>query len=418
VLTTALRVLVRCWPALLAWFLLGWTVRALIIRGAGYLLNVDENFGLLLLPLAILAQLAAFVGMFLAIRRELPHVLRAGQAEPGSRGPLPDAVGAVSATRQWRSTVVAAILPFFLLYIAWNLVRDDGIDLYAASLYQDNFGTADSLASSNYYASVVIMVIAFAARWLLGRFAARLPPWTTLVVAYLEAVWAFIFLFLIRDLLGLLGAWLATRRMFAGLVDAWADVRENFAWIGVIGDGVGWVWAQIGTLVGLPLAWLAFAAIIYFGTMPRTAQPGPAVGRAATERWARMPAWMRRIGSALSAGVLDRWRPVVLAARLIWRAGPITMGTYLLAFAIITAASEWLRMLVYRLVGPHNVGWWFGASDVIELAIDAVLAVVQICVVAAAFDHALRSDTAENLVDDAGDAVSSAAAPAVAPPTR
>jgi hypothetical protein len=38
--------------------------------------------------------------------------------------------------------------------------------------------------------------------------------------------------------------------------------------------------------------------------------------------------------------------------------------------------------------------------------------VLQVALVAAAFDHALRSDAAEELVDEAGDAVSAAAAPA------
>ena len=61
--------------------------------------------------------------------------------------------------------------------------------------------------------------------------------------------------------------------------------------------------------------------------------------------------------------------------------------------------------------------WWFGASDGFELAVDAVVAVLQIAVVAAAFDHALRTDAAADLVDRAGDAVSSAAAPAAERPT-
>ena len=411
-LTTALRVLVRCWPALLAWFLLGWTVRALIIRGASYLLNIDENIAFLFLPLAILAQLAAFVGMFFAVRRELPHVNRADVPDVGETP--------VAATRQWRETLVAAILPFFLLYVAWDLIHDDVIDLYFASLSQDNFGANESLGDEITTASIVILIVAFAVRWVLGRFAARLPRWVNLIATYFEAVWVFVALSLIRHAIGILADWLSTRRMFAGLVDWWAQVRETFAWLGVIGDGIGWVWAQIGTLVGLPLAWLAFAAIIYFGTMPRSSRPQPTAARAAraaTERWARMPVWARRIGTALSAGILDRWRPVALAARLIWRSGPIAMGSYLLAFAVITAASEWLSMLLYRLVGPHEIGWWYGASDAIELGVDAVLAVLQVCVVAAAFDHALRSDEAEKLVDEAGDAVSSAAAPAGVRPT-
>lgn len=406
-LYTALRVLARCWPALVAWFLVGWTIRALVIRGGGYLLNIDENFGLLVLPLAILAMLAAYVGMFLAVRRELPHL---GRVDDIERGEV-----AVTPLRQWRDSLLAAILPFFLLYVAWNLIRDDGIDLYFASTLQENFGQNSNFDSIT-PVSITIIVVAFSLRWLLGRFSQRLPRWTNLLATYLEALWVLVALFTLKDLILTAQEWLSTRRMFAWAVDGWAELRETFAWIGTIGDGIGWVISQFGTVVGLPLAWLAFASIIYFGTMPRSVRPEAASVRAASERWSRLPLWVRRVGTVVSAGVLDRWRPVALAARLIWRSGPITLGTFLLAFAVTTAAGAWLRLVAYRLLGPHDTGWWMGASDVVELGLDAIVAVLQVVLVAAAFDTALRSDAAEEIVDDAGDAVSSAAAPAARPP--
>jgi hypothetical protein len=409
VLYTALRVLTRCWPALLAWFLLGWTIRALIIRGGGYLLNIDENFGLLVLPLAILAMLAGYVGMFLAVRRELPHLGRLDDVERGEIAATP--------VRKWRDSLLAAILPFFLLYVAWNLIRDDVTDLFFASTQQENFWDKEASDGSIPIASLVILGVAFVLRWLLGRFASRLPRWTSILATYLEAVWVLVALFTVRELLAGFGGWLSTRRMFAWAVDGWAAIREAFAWIGVIGDGIAWAVSQVGTLIGLPLAWLAIASIVYFGTMPRSTRPGLATVRAASERWSRLPVWVRRLGSALTSGFADRWRPVSLAARLIWRSGPIAMGTYLLAFAVITAGSEWLRLLVYQALGPHETGWWMGASDAVELGVDAAIAVLQVAVVAAAFDHALRSDAAEDLVEDAGDAVSSAATPAADRPS-
>ncbi|MGV3713007.1 hypothetical protein [Pseudolysinimonas sp.] len=406
-LYTALRVLARCWPALLLWFLLGWTIRALILRGGGYLLNIDENFGLLVLPLAVLAMLAAYVGMFLSVRRELPHL---GIADDVERGEV-----AAKPVTQWRDSLLAAILPFFLLYVAWNLVRADTVDLYFASLSQDNFGTNDPTESIT-PVSVTIIVVAFTIRWLLGRFSARLPRWTTLLATYFEALWVLVALGVIRDILVVVGAWFSTRQMFGWAVDWWAGIREAFAWIGVIGDAFGWIVSQVGTVVGLPLAWLAFASIIYFGTMPRSVRPAPASARSASERWSRLPVWVRAAGTAVVSGVLDRWRPVALAARLIWRSGPIALGAFLLAFALTTAGGEWLRMLAYRLLGPHETNWWYGASDVVGLGVATVVAVLQVALVAAAFDHALRSDAAQELVEDAGDAVSSAAAPAAAPP--
>jgi len=409
VLSTALRVLARCWPALLVWFLVGWTVRALIIRGGGYLLNIDENFGLLVLPLAILGMLAAYVGMFLAVRRELHHLDLADDVERGEV--------AVKPVRQWRDSLLAAILPFFLLYVAWDLVRDDTIDLYFASTLQENFGQG-SPADSITPVSLTLLAVAFGIRWLLGRFSPRLPRWTTLLATYFEALWVLLALFTLRELLGTVTAWLSTRRMFAWVVDGWAVVVDTFAWLGAVGEAIGWVVAQIGTVVGLPLAWLAFASIIYFGTMPRSSRPGPSSVRTASERWERLPVWMRALGTAVGSGILDRWRPVALAARLIWRSGPIAIGTYLLAFAVLTASTDWIRVGVYRLLGPHDTAWWYGASDVVALGMAAIVGVLQVALVAAAFDHALRSDHARDLVDDAGDAVSSAAAPAAAPHPR
>lgn len=408
-LFTALRVLARCWPALLAWFLLGWTVRALILRLGGYLLNVDENLGLLLLPLAILALLAAYVGMFHAVRRELRALDRLDDVDSGEVATPP--------VRQWRDSLLVAILPFFLLYVAWNLIRDDVVDLYFASTLQDNFWDS---AATDTITPVALGILggAFAIRWLLGRFSARLPRWTSLLATYFEALWVLVALFTLRELLSGVPHWFATRRMFAWAVDGWASVADAFAWLGAVGDAVGWAVAQLGTVVGLPLAWLAFASIIYFGTLPRSRRPESATVRGASERWARLPVWMRRLGEIVSSGFLDRWRPVALAARLIGRAGPIAVGTYLLAFAVLTTGIEWLRYLLYRLIGPHETAWWMGASDGVELAMDAVLAVLQVALVAAAFDAALRSDAAEQILDEAGDAVSRGAAPAAERPTN
>lgn len=409
---TAFRLLARCWPALLAWFLAGWAARALIIRLAAFVGNADDIFGLLILPLAILVQLAAYIGMFLAVRRELPHLNRVDDPEPGEAAP--------PMARRWRETLLAGILPFFLLYVAWNFIYQDAMDYLSSALNQAALldgGRVASLASLSVM-TVTLAVVAFALRWLLGRFAKRLPQWSSIVATYLEAVWVFIALVVIQDLLAGVPAWLASRRMFAWAVDGWAELVDTVPWFAIGNDFTGWMLGQLGTLIGLPLAWLAIASIIYFGTMPRSRRPAPAVAAKVTERWARMPVWLRRIGSAAASGLVSRWGPVALAARLIWRSGPVALGTYLLGFAVVTAAGEWLSLVVYRLLGPHSTAWWYGASDGVHLAVSAVTAVAQLCLVAAAFDHALRSDDAEELVDDGGDAVSSAAAPAADLPTN
>lgn len=219
-LSTALRVLVRCWPDLLVWFLAGWTARALIIRLAAFVGNADDIFGLLILPLAILAQLAAYIGMFLAVRRELPHLNRVDDLEAGDAVPTP--------TRRWRETLLAAILPFFLLYVAWNFIYQDAMDYLSSALNQAALldgGRVASLASLSIM-TVTLAAVAFVLRWLLGRFSARLPRWSSAVATYLEAVWVFIALVVIQDLLAGVPAWLSTRRMFAWAVDGWASLVD------------------------------------------------------------------------------------------------------------------------------------------------------------------------------------------------
>lgn len=407
-LSTALRILARCWPALLVWFLVGWTIRALVLRVGGYLLNIDENLGLLVLPIGILAMLVAYVAMFLAVRDELSSLQTLDAARTGDVAP--------TRSRMWGDTVFSTVLPFLLLYVAWNLVREDVVDLYFASTLQENWGANQTVGQITVVA-IVILVAAFALRTLLGRLAPRLPRWVGLVTTYLEALWILVGLFVIRDLLRLLGDWLATRRMFAWAVDAWAALREQFSGIALAGDAVAWVWNQFGTLVGLPLAWLALASIVYFGTMPRSARPSRAASTARS-RWERMPVWLRRLGTALTSGIVERWHPVALAARLIWRSGPIVLGGYLLGFAVVTAATEWLKIGIFRLIGPHDTNWWAGASDAVGLGVAAIVATLQVALVAATFDRALRSDRAAELFAPAGDAVSAAAEPAAAPSTR
>lgn len=402
-LTTALRVLVRCWPALLAWFLLGWTVRALLIRLAGFVGATSDTLGQLILPLAILVQLAAYVGMFLAIRRELPQLQKSDDPGTGEIVPPP--------ARRWGDTLLAAILPFFVLYVAWDLIHDDLVDYRFSILGQADLSKPLNFAGFD-AVTIGIVVAAIVLRWLIGRFSARLPRWTAAIASYLEAVWSLLALLLISGLLARLGEWLSTRRMFAWAVDGWAELRAAGTWLSVIADGVAWLAEHALPLITLPLAWLAFAAIIYFGTLPRRTRPTTARMARAQERWSSAPVWVRRVGTLVSSGFLDRWRPVALAARLIWSAGPLAIGLYLLAFAVVTAAGEWFRLMIYRLAGPHSGGWWYGASDGYELAVKAVVGVLQVALVAAAFEHALRSDAAAEVVETAGDAVSSAAAPA------
>jgi hypothetical protein len=104
-----------------------------------------------------------------------------------------------------------------------------------------------------------------------------------------------------------------------------------------------------------------------------------------------MPRSLRRRLGELSDDLIERWKPIADSVRLIWNAGPITMGFFLVAFAIVDVASLWLNLAVYRSLGPHELAWWFATDQPISLLIDLVVEPIRLCLIAAAYDHCLRA---------------------------
>lgn len=410
-LPTAARALARSWPALLAWFLAGWTARLLLLRFAAAVGNEMPLVGQLILPLAVIARLASYVGMFLVLRDALPHV---EDADP----PRADG-GRPRFLTRWSSAIRAAILPFSVIYAAWGMIREDSRDYAAASLDQADFfggGSASALDVVVDVWSLGLVVIAFAGRWLLQRFRERLPRWTTVLSAYLEAVWVLVALLVLRELLGGVPGWFATRRMFAPIVDAVASWRSELGWFRWLGDAFSWLMTELGDVVFQPLAWVALAAVVYAGarvSARQAAAPNARVARAraaVTTRWNRMPRWLRTALIAVTGGFQERWLPIAGSVRLIWSAGPLVLGGFLLAYAVVHAAGEWLGAGIYRMLGAHPTGFWMAIDDPTGLLIVALVVPIQLALVGAAYDTALRRSAPAAASDP-----DAAAAPAEAP---
>lgn len=389
------RALARTWPALLAWFLAGWAVRLMLLRFAGWAAeNIDPLVGQLILPLAVLARLSSYVGMFLVLRPVLSSYDRLeGFADRATPGPSPSFFTA------WANTVGAAIVPFFVIYAAWGLINEDGIAYSSAAVDQLNFDNAPgttALDTPFTWPTITIVVVAFVLRRVLARFAAKLPAWFGIIAVYLEAVWVFIAVSFIRDLLVGVPDWFATRRMFAGIVDGWAMLTEQVPAIGFINDGWAWITRQLGEAVFQPLAWLALAAIVLAGALPLVSRRRrrtriDAMRESADRRWMTIGPRTRRILMWPVNGLLERWSPIATALRLIWRAGPVVMGLYVIAFGVLTIGTEWMRYGLYHAFGPHDLSWWGAWDQPLGLLVDTVIFLLQICLVAAAFDRCIRA---------------------------
>ncbi|QIG42348.1 hypothetical protein G5V58_05810 [Nocardioides anomalus] len=360
------------WPTVLAWFLAGWLARVLLVRLAGHAGNVDAVWGLLVLPLAVLARLVSYVAIFIVVRDALARAGAEPATEPLSRR---------QRTRELGGALLEAVLPFLIIYAAWAIIDEDVVAYARASLDLDTVG-GDALSVSIGWLSVTMVVVAFGLRMVLERLEERRPQWTGAVLAYLEAVWALVTVLVLRTLLGGVPEWLTSRRMVAWLLDRVDDLRAEFAWVGDLLDGIGPVWSVVSDVALLPLAWLALAGVVFAGALHDGDDPRHVVR--VRERYGRLSSRWQRAVELASREVVERWEPVRRVATLAWRAGPLPVATYLLAFAVVTAAPAWLSVGFEHLAGPHPRAWWAGTSGLVDLATDVVVVPLQLAVVAAA----------------------------------
>lgn len=426
-ITLTLRLVARRWPQLLAWFLAGWFARYLLIELAAQVGATLALGGLLILPLAILARLVSFVAMFLVLRDDLPNLRRIAVH------PLPRTS---SERRQaFLDAVLVSILPFFAFYYAWGMLRDDYFAYTARALELHQFFRGDAFGAARpsfaeidtlHFDALTIglIVIAFAGRWALKRWRENLPRWTALVGVYLEAVWVFLSVYLVAGALGSFTSWWEGRQALAWLADARAWTTALAAPLGWVWDGAEWILGQLGSLLLEPLAWLAIAGVVYGRAIAARAVVLPADERvdAVRRRYATVPARVRRRLGDVWGEITARFRPVGRAIALIWHAGAIPMGLFVLAYTLVMALQGWLRWAITGLIGPQDVyGFWFIVDAVVILAVVAITEPLRIAVVAAAYDHALgRLTPAEEAAQEAPveDASGEAGATTAADPAR
>ena len=122
------RILAANWPALLAWYLAGQVVRASIIALAAPIGPESPLGALLLVPIAVLARLVSYIGMFLVLRRSLPGY-RALAGEGGLRF-----TSARETIGEFLRVLLVSIGPFFTLYALIGLLADD-LSAYATAAF-------------------------------------------------------------------------------------------------------------------------------------------------------------------------------------------------------------------------------------------------------------------------------------------
>ena len=386
------RVLWRHWPALLAWFLGATLVHQLLIEAAGLVGGHSATLGLLILPLAVLARLIGFVGMFLVIR----DGLRALQAI----SPLPAA--ARERRADFMATLLASVLPFFAVYTAQKELNVDVI-AYANRALEERLaqiGTADYEASSGDVVlnlsfnvwTILIIVLAVAGRLAWSRWGERMPKAVALVALYFEVVWVFFSLLLLMQAVDAGFEWLATRAFAGWVTDLRAWLAGQFVPLEWMLSGVEWLFEHAGRVILEPLAWLAVAGVVYGQAI---ASERLRVQARLSERMRagvdRVPAAVRERVASLTTELRSRGALMGQALLLLWRSGPVMIASYLLLYAVAKAIEPVLGVALVRVIGPHEITFWFGVTTIISLIPMVIAEPIRVSIIAGTFDTSLRA---------------------------
>jgi len=412
-----LRLVAARWPVLLAWYLAGWLARYLLIEFAATLGATNALAGLLVMPLAVLARLGSYIGMFLVLRDSMPAFsdLKRGGLDDVDRTAEP-----TGRTARVFDIFLASILPFFAFYAAWQFLGQDVVAYAVSSLEKINPFAPDYVSGGAVldlrlnWASISAIVVAFSGRYLIKRYQSKLPKWTPIVAVYLEAVWVYLSVLLVSTYIGQVNSWVSSRAAVEWVATVRADITGVFAPFGWIWGGIEWAIAETGGLVLLPLSWLALAGVVYgraLAAKPVGFRPRGRYVDSARTRFAALPSAVSRRVTDIGSDFLGRWRPLANALVLIWRAGVVPMGVFVLAYAVLEAATSWGFFAGIQLIGAHELVSWWGTFDrILGFGIAAVIEPLRICLVAAGYDFCLRK-----LEERRAEAASAESVPAVEP---
>ncbi len=388
------RLVAYAWPQLLACFLAGWLTHYVLIEVAAFAGATNTLLGLAILPLAILARLVSFIAMFYVLRGAMP-AFASLEAKGQTDLDLPTRAGA---RRRMSDILLVSIVPFFAFYAAWRFLMED-TQQYAVSALANLNPFADDASQGTVLdlrldaVTAAIVVLAFVARHLLGRYEARLPGWTRIAAVYFEALWVYFTVLLISTYLEQLGAWFSSRAIVAWYEEVKEAVLTTLAPLGWLWTAVEGLVAQTSALVLLPLAWLTIAGVIYSRALALDggAEAGLPYYERLRLRVGALPRGVARRAQDLGGDLTSRWRPLANAAVLIWRAGVVPMGFFVLVYTVLEAISAWALFGVVRLIGPHELhSFWFTFDQMLMFGVELLLEPLRIALIAAAYDYCLR----------------------------
>ncbi len=392
----AARVLAAHWPQLVGLFLLGWSGRMAILWLVVVVSDWSPTLAVLILPLAPMSTLLSFVLMMRAMAPTLPAFQ--GMVQPAS------------STSRWIDDLTVAgqvLIPFLAVYASAGLLKQDvQVFLYDStidewmntSVQNIDWGRAEYAPG---WTIVLFVVGALAARKVITvlGLAQRHLAWAGVAV-YLEVLWMMTLANAFSAQIQSITDWVTSRRLIAGLVELWETVTTTIEgwqdWVQAPFAAVGALIGNLGSLVIVPVAWLAIGASVY-GYKLRQDTFRIETREEVTERIKKIPQPVRRAVNQIVEPVTTPIQDALGAIGKVASAGVLPMVMFCVVFAIanqVQVASAWLVRL---LIGPGPALRTHAMEPYIQLAERLVYYVLVLALIAAAVNVvvAAQARTAE-----------------------
>jgi hypothetical protein len=171
------------------------------------------------------------------------------------------------------------------------------------------------------------------------------------------------------------------------------------------------IWPVLIDVVAQPLFWLAVAALVFgsrvlsLAELWRKGQPYAArvPGATAFARYRDKRAFRRvgppskgirlaaaRIQEAFFGDIDDKYLPALHALRLVVRAGPIFLGSYIFLYNLVSIAQNYLGILIDLIIGGHPGMFWVRWDPLIALISNSLIEPIRLCLLAVAFRRCLE----------------------------
>lgn len=301
-----------------------------------------------------------------------------------------------------------SIFPFVIIYFAWNMLATDAaefaradIEQNASKYYTQPFLTDPSLNPGGlllgigFLTALIIAIASYYIRatfeFLANRRANRVYP---ILAAFFEAAFNVFGLMSVVQAVDAAVNWWGERHVATVFDGFWTYLLDNVPGLSAFVDMLQDVGPNFTGGVVLPLLWLTIAAAVYGRVLHEegAAARGTRV-QSLTDKVDSASAFRRWAVGHVGTSRREQWVPIVGAFRMALRAGAVAVGMFCVCFIGIDALTQLAARGVVQLVGwQQDQAVWGPIMVPIEFVRDLLRTVLQMCLLAAMYDLAVRHE--------------------------